>query len=65
MDANSFYEQKFTAEQALEELQHYCQVVRSVNGMMITIWHNNFLGEGKLFKGWREAYEQFICSVGS
>ncbi|MEP7373634.1 MAG: polysaccharide deacetylase family protein [Chitinophagaceae bacterium] len=60
MDANSFYEQKYTALQALEEMQHYYTVVNSVNGTFITIWHNHFLGTDKLYAGWKEVYEQFI-----
>ena len=60
MEANSFYEQKFSAQQALEELQHYYKIVKSINGLLITIWHNNFLGTDKIFAGWREVYEQFI-----
>ncbi|MBL7741196.1 MAG: polysaccharide deacetylase family protein [Chitinophagaceae bacterium] len=60
MDANSFYEQKLTAVQALEEMRHYYHAVRSVNGYFIMIWHNPFLGTGRTYKGWREVYEQFI-----
>jgi len=60
MEANSFYEQKFSPKQTLEELQHYYKIVKSVNGLLITIWHNNFLGTDKIFAGWREVYEQFI-----
>jgi len=60
MDANSFFEQKFSPQQALEEMKQYFMVVKSVTGTMITIWHNTFLGTDKLFAGWREAYEQFI-----
>ena len=63
MDANSFYEQKYTAPQALEEMRHYYQSVRSVNGTFIMIWHNNFLGTDKLYAGWKEMYEQFIKEV--
>jgi hypothetical protein len=63
MDANSFYEQKMTAEQALEELRSYYQAVRSVNGIFITIWHNSFLGTDPMFTGWREMYEEFIKEV--
>jgi len=62
MEANSFFEQKFSAQQAFAELQQYYNVVRSVNGKLITIWHNNFLGTSKLFNGWKELYEQFISS---
>lgn len=62
MEANSFFEQKFSVPQAFEELQQYYNVVRSVNGQLMTIWHNSFLGTSKLFNGWRELYEQFISS---
>jgi hypothetical protein len=63
MDANSFFEQKFSAEQALEELKHYYKVVKSVNGTLITIWHNNFLGDNKLFEGWKEVYQKFLKEI--
>jgi hypothetical protein len=63
MEANSFYEQRISAQQALEEMRHYYDVVRKVNGTLITIWHNTFLGTAAFFNGWREAYEQFISEV--
>ena len=60
MDANSFYEQKYTAQQAMEELLNYYRIIKKVNGLMITIWHNNFLGTDKLLAGWKEVYEVFL-----
>jgi hypothetical protein len=63
MDANSFYEQQQDANTSLSELQYYLQQCQAVNGQMITIVHNNFLGTGLLFKGWRAMYEQFIAQV--
>lgn len=63
MDANSFYEQKYTAKQALEEMRHYYQAVKSVNGTFIMIWHNQFLGTDILFPGWKEVYEQFFKEI--
>ncbi len=60
MEANSFYEQKYSTQKVFEELKHYFDTVRSVNGTLITIWHNSFLGTAKKFRGWREVYEQFI-----
>ena len=60
MDANSFYEQKYSAQQALEEMQYYHKIVKSVSGTFITIWHNHFLGADKLYAGWKEVYEEFI-----
>jgi hypothetical protein len=63
MDANSYYEQKQNAQQAYEELMDYYTVCKAVNGTLITIWHNNFLGTDKKFNGWKEMYERFIAQV--
>ncbi len=63
MEANSYYEQGHTPEQALEEMRHYYKEVKAVDGMLITIWHNTFLGTDKKFKGWRETYLQFFNEV--
>lgn len=60
MEANSYYEQKYTAAQAMDELMHYYKVCKAVNGQLIAIWHNNFLGTDKKFAGWREVYEFFV-----
>jgi len=60
MDSNSFYRQKCTAAQAMSELMHFYRHCRKVNGLMITIWHNNFLGADPEFAGWREVYEVFL-----
>ena len=63
MEANSFYEQKFSPQQALEEMKQYYNAVKSVNGYFIMIWHNSFLGTDKSTAGWREVYEEFIKEV--
>ena len=52
-----------TSQDALNEMGHYKNVIQSVNGIMITIWHNNFLGTDQLFKGWREVYAQFVKEI--
>lgn len=63
MEANSYYEQKFTPEQAFEELMYYTDICKKVNGKLITIWHNNFLGFGKEFAQWKEVYKKFISHL--
>ena len=63
MDANAFYEQNLSAEAASQELIHYYNAVKSVNGTMITIWHNNFLGTDPNLAGWKEVYQQFVSSI--
>ncbi len=60
MEANSYFEQKYSADRALEELEHYYKVTKNVSGLLITIWHNHFLGTDKMFTGWKEVYEEFI-----
>ena len=60
MDANAYYEQKLTAQQAFSELMQFYQVVKKVNGMLITIWHNNFLGGERDFHAWKNVYELFL-----
>jgi hypothetical protein len=47
MDANSYYEQHYSSEEAL----------------FITIWHNHFLGTDKMFTGWRESYKTMIEKI--
>ena len=63
MDANAYYQQQLTCSQALEELMQYYTAIKKVNGLMITIWHNHFLGTAPEFAGWREAYERFLKKV--
>ena len=60
MDANAYYEEKKSPEEALDDLKKYANSIRAVNGTMITIWHNSFLGTNDAHNGWREAYEKFI-----
>lgn len=63
MEANAYYEQKLSAAQAYDEAMHYLNVCKEINGQLITIWHNNFLGTAKAFAGWRECYEKFILQA--
>lgn len=60
MDANSYYEQNLSAAQAYEELLQYYKICKEVNGTLISIWHNNFLGTDQKLAGWREMYERFV-----
>lgn len=56
MDANSYYEQHYNCKEALKEMKHYFQITKEVDGLLVTIWHNHFLGTDKMFNGWREIY---------
>lgn len=63
MDANSYYEQKQDLIQTQEELWYYLDQCKSLGGTLITIFHNSFLGTGKLAEGWRDLYTEFIRQV--
>lgn len=63
MEANAYYEQKQSTQQTYDELIRYLSVCKDINGTLISIWHNNFLGTAEEFRGWREMYEQFIIQV--
>jgi hypothetical protein len=63
MEANSFFEQKVLPQRAYEEMMHYYNAVKAVNGTLITIWHNSFLGDYRRFAGWKDIYKEFISAV--
>ncbi|MFT4022442.1 MAG: hypothetical protein QM664_01510 [Flavihumibacter sp.] len=60
MDANAYYEEKLTPAQAYAQLKQYYRAVQKVQGCLITIWHNNFLGTAAEFAEWRALYEIFM-----
>lgn len=60
MDANSFFEEKLTAADAFVQLEHYYHECKKVEGIFISIFHNNFLGTERMFEGYREMYERFL-----
>lgn len=63
MDANAYYEQQLNPQQTLQELLELYKAVKDVNGKLITIWHNSFLGNSKEFQGWKEVYNEFVASI--
>ena len=63
MDANSYYEQQLTADQALVELNMFKEVLKKTGGQMQVIWHNNFLGTDPQFVEWRKICERFTRSL--
>ena len=60
MDANAYFEQKLSAEEAGKELQYYFDIVEKVKGQMITIFHNHFLTEEDHWVQWRKMYATFL-----
>ena len=63
MDANAMFEQDLTPAQAFEEIRYYHDVVKKVDGTLITIWHNTFFSDDPVYAGWKEVYEIFLNEV--
>lgn len=63
MDACAYHQQKLTPKQAYEQMISYYEATKNVEGLMITIWHNQFLGTDPEFTGWKEVYEKFFKKV--
>lgn len=60
MDANSYFEQQLSADEALVELQDYYNVVKQAGGNCSIILHNSFLTEQPQWLPWRKMYEVFL-----
>ena len=58
-----FLNRNNTPAEAFEEIRYFHDVVKKVNGTMITIWHNTFLSDVPLYKGWKDVYEIFLNEV--
>ena len=60
MDSNAFYVDRLQPQAAFTELMGYYRKIKEVNGLMVTVWHNNFFGTDPMFAGWKEVYEVFL-----
>jgi hypothetical protein len=60
MDSNAFYVDRLQPQAAFVELMSYYRKIKEVNGLMVTVWHNNFFGTDPMFAGWKEVYEVFL-----
>jgi len=63
MEANSYYELGHSLDAAENEWRQLEQVVRAVDGQLITIWHNTFLGTQLRFQGWRDRYAKWVNTL--
>ena len=63
MDSNSIFEQQLTPEKALEEMLHYYNIVKQINGDFIFVMHNHFLAKNTQWNSWRNVYKQFLNKI--
>jgi hypothetical protein len=46
--------------ESLEKIADVIQIVKSVHGEFVSLWHNESLGDSGRWKGWREVYKEMV-----
>ena len=64
MDATVHHELGIGPDMALSSLLGYLEEVRAVGGVLETVFHNSMLGTHPMYRGWREAYADFLEVAG-
>lgn len=60
MDASLKYYMKLEPAQAIALVKPMIDDVRSVNGVFMSLWHNETLSDDKQWAGWRAVYENIV-----
>jgi hypothetical protein len=63
MDATLNLYMKLTPEQALERVKKMIAEVKAVNGVFMSLWHNETLSDEKQWKGWKRVYEEIVIAA--
>lgn len=64
MDITPMHYFKFSIEKAIEKNRELLQKVKEVNGLFISLWHNESIsGKSRWEGGWYKVYEQLIIDV--
>ena len=53
------------ADEVIEKISGIIDVVKQVNGTLISIWHNDTLSDEGVWKGWRNVYEDMVKLIKS
>jgi len=60
MDTTAHFEAKLSVMETFEKLEAMSKLLEKTGSTMITIFHNFSLGTSNEWKGWRQAYENFL-----
>lgn len=63
MDATLKYYMKVEPADAMKHIQQLIEEVKAVDGIFMSLWHNDVLNDQREWKGWKEIYEQMIQSA--
>lgn len=60
MDSTAHFEERLNASEAFTALASMQSILQQTGSRLTTVFHNFSLGTDPQWKGWREAYEQFV-----
>ena len=60
MDATLLYYLKVSPEEAINYIKPIIDEVKAVNGIFISLWHNESLGEKFPWANWKHVYEEMV-----
>ena len=63
MDANFLHYAKLSPSESLKVILALINEVKSVDGTLISIWHNNTLSDDGIYKGWKSVHEEMIKRI--
>ncbi|MDG1475899.1 MAG: polysaccharide deacetylase family protein [Vicingaceae bacterium] len=60
MEATFKYYKKTSPERTIQEILSIMQIVKTVNGSFVSVWHNESLSNEGIWKGWKIVYEKML-----
>jgi len=63
MDATFRYYLKYTPCQAMEAYDKLLEEVKKVNGMLVSLWHNDALSNDENWIGWQKVYRHLLNQI--
>lgn len=60
MEGTLKYHMKLRPSEGLEKIKALIDEVRAVNGVFISLWHNDTVNDRKIWKGWKTVYEEMV-----
>lgn len=60
MEGTLKYSMKVNPEEALKKIQDLIDEVKKVDGVFMSLWHNDTLNDKKIWVGWRSVYENMV-----
>lgn len=63
MDANFLYYSKLKPVESLDVILDLIREVKKVDGLFISVWHNNTLSDEGIYKDWKGVHDSVISAV--